>query len=858
MRSLASRPWQALSGFAPFFLLVFSVALLGGCGSGNSASSPSSSGGTGGTGGAGGTAGTGPTDAGGPTGPAAGVLRVNIGGLPNGQKALVVVRGANLQRELTASTDVPLPPGDYTVEAVAVVDGNTQQNIGFAPEQDTQQVTLAKGSGATVDVTYKELAPQISAATKVAGTDTAAALSSVTTDANGQSTLTFSKATSETSAWKAGDIVVFGTTQQTPNGLFGKVVSSDGTTVVIEPTSLDSVLQQGVLSYNQSFSAADVLGSTKIDSGTLISPACATLTASLPATKGAATVALKVTGTLCFSPSVTFKAWIDWKFHKHAYFDVGAGVSSNLSVEGAATVGISADYPILSVNLPRFTVWTGPVPWVMFPKLVIKVGASGEVTAGVTAGIGASASAHGGFSYDNGSFSGHKSHSESFTTQWPTPVATAQLKGYGGPELSVLVDDLAGPFFNLEGYLSYDVNFTQQPLWKLHAGFDLNAGLTTNKLIGKSWSANLYNYDKVIAQSTDTPPVGAATRTMAGAGTDTNLALGPNSTVYAAVGNDIRAIDMSSTPPKQLWAYTGSNFMFGVLRAADGNIYATDFYGKVYALTANGTERWTSTAVAGRNLASPSANTLYVSTDTGVASLSTADGSVVWNKTLGGQAWNVAVAKDGTIYAPHDNALTALTPAGVVKWNASWTPQTSGGAAIGPDGTVYTVSDNVPGATTAIAVLAVAPNGQPRWGNVPLTSDASSDPSVGPDGTIYLCGTNPDASAVALDPATGDIKWKLGLGENCNASPTVGADGKLYLLTGDKIQALDAKTGHVIWTNKTLDGGGSPWGSPLFLPGGMAVGANEGGLYVFNTNTSLATSGWPRTGGTDESTGVQQ
>ena len=858
MSVLTAAGRRVLTRALPLFFALSLFALLAGCGSGSSASTPGSTGGAAGAGGAGGTGGAGPSDAGGPPGPAAGVLRVNVQGLPNGVKALVVVQGTDLQRELTASADVPLPPGDYTVNAVAVVDGNTPQNTGFAPEQDTQQVTLAKGAGATVDVSYKELATKISAATKVAGTDTAAALASVTKDTSGQSTLTFSKATSETSAWKAGDIVVFGETPQTPNGLFGKVVSSDGTTVVIEPTSLDSVLQQGVLSYNQSFSAADVLGSSKIDSGTLISPACASLTASLPATKGGATVALKVTGTLCFSPSVTFKAWLDWKSQKHAYFDVGAGVSSNLNVEGTASVGISGDYPILSVKLPKFTVWTGPVPWVIFPELVIKVGASGTVTAGVTAGIGASAYAHGGFSYDNGSFSGHKSHSESFTTQWPTPVATAQLKGYGGPQLTVLVDDVAGPFFNLEGYLKYDVNLLSQPLWVLHAGFDLNAGLTTNDLIGQTWTANLYNYDKVLAQSTDTPPVGAATNTNASAGADTNLALGPNGTVYAAVGNDIRAIEVSSTPTKQLWAYTGSNFMFGVLKAADGNIYATDFYGKVYALTANGTERWTSTAVAGRNLASPNANTLYVSTDTGVASLSTTDGSVVWNKTLGGQAWNVAVAKDGTIYAPHDNAVTALTPAGAVKWNVPWTPQTSGGAAIGPDGTVYTVSDNVPGATTAIAVLAVAPNGQPRWGNVPLYSDASSDPSVGPDGTIYLCGTAPDTSAVALDPGSGDVKWKLGLGENCKAAPTVGADGKLYVLTGDKIRALDAKTGQILWTNKTLDGGGSPWGSPLFLPNGKAVGANEGGLYVFNTNTSLATSGWPRTGGTSESTGVQQ
>ena len=83
------------------------------------------------------------------------------------------------------------------------------------------------------------------------------------------------------------------------------------------------------------------------------------------------------------------------------------------------------------------------------------------------------------------------------------------MKGYGGPELSLLVDKVAGPFVSLHGYVQFDVDFLQQPLWKLHAGVELAGGLATAKLLDIQYTVPFFTFDKIIAQSTDTPPVGA-------------------------------------------------------------------------------------------------------------------------------------------------------------------------------------------------------------------------------------------------------------------------------------------------------------------------------------------------------------
>ncbi len=772
-------------------------------------------------------------------GPAPGVLRVLITGLPERQSAFVVISAPGVERKLTTSADVPLAPGDYTVFAAAVTDADKTDGTGFAPDEESQPVTVTADAGATVDIPYALVTPQIAPETHVAGPETAASLASLTRDAEDGATLVFAHPTAETTGWKVGDLVVFGDTPTTPDGFFGRVATTDGTTVTTTAASLQEMIQQGVIDYTKSFSPSDIVKVTALDSGLAGDVRiCNSLTASLPAKKGATSVALTVGGDICFTPTIKLKAHFSLTHLPDIYFDVGAGMTGSLDVTGAATIAIDDAVPILDVSLATFDIQLGPIPLVIKPEISISVGASGEVTASVTAGITSAVDAYGGFSF-NGKhkrFDAFSGHSESFGFQQPTPQATATLRGYGGPQLTLLIYGLAGPFINLEGYTQLDVDLLNSPL---HGGFDLNAGISSTKLLKLEYSVQLFEYDKVLATAPDPPPFGSRVALVTSSPSATNLAVDPSDTLYVATGDDVRALTPEGATA---WTYTGTGVMEHVARAADGTLFAADFNGGVYALTSAGTEKWTTTLTPQvRGIATPAANLLYVSTGNAVASMNTANGNVVWSTDLGDAPLSISVGKDGTIYAPTGSGLVALAPSGSVKWTAASAQAEEGGAAIADDGTIYTqVNDG--------ALAAVRPDGSLKWKRTVLTSDQPSGPVVGADGSIYLCGTDPGAALVALEPTSGDTKWRYALSDSCKGPPAMGADGNLYLATADNLRVLRASDGKLLWHASIPGGVGAPTGSPLFLSSKNVVAVNTGGLGIYYAGTTLATNGWPRDG----------
>ena len=776
-----------------------------------------------------------------------GVLRVRIAGLPAGTSARVVVTGPNeLEKKVSVDTDLPLPPGTYDVRAAAVGDGTVPNADGYRPKAVIQSVTIAPGAGQIAHVEYEKVATKISADAKMVDAQTAAAITNLTRDASGNATLTLGSATTQSMSWKAGDIVVVGQTAATPGGFFGRVVSSDGKTIVTSPATMQDVVEEGVFVFSRSFGSEDVKGVTALDSGVSAATVCNTLSASLPASKGAASLALTTTGNLCFTADMNLSLSFSGKLLPDVYFRADAGITSSLTVEGAATIGIGIEIPIFDIDLGHYTIWTGAIPWVITPELAIVIGANGEVTAGVRAGFTASASAYGGFTYDSHSkaFSPFSGKSTSFGVIWPEPFATATVKGYGGPQLTLLVDEVAGPFVSLQGYVQFDVDFLNNPLWQLHAGIDLSGGLATSKLLDFQYSVPLFNYDKVIAQSTDTPPVGAKVGTQKTSPSDQGIAVGPDDTFYVATGNSVRAHKTLGAP---LWTYTGTGFMEDVVRGPDGVIYADDFDGVVYALNATGTEKWKIPAVAGGHGISLSGTTLYLATTHSVVALSTTDGAQLWQAELGAQVWKTAIAKDGYVYANTTAALAKLDPTanGNVVWSTPLGTVT-GGVAIAADGTLYTTIFDGP-----VKVVAVRPDGTVKWSKAALYADSVSAPSVGPDGAIYLCGTFPDPSVVSLEPVSGTKRWGYRQNENCTAAPTISNDGKVYAVNEKSLRAFSAADGSVLFAQSTA-AGSSPRGSPNFLSTGDVVAANQGGVVVIHAGGGLATSGWPR-GGFDAS-----
>jgi hypothetical protein len=456
-------------------------------------------------------------------------------------------------------------------------------------------------------------------------------------------------------------------------------------------------------------------------------------------------------------------------------------------------------------------------------------------------------SAYGGFSYDShsGNFSPFKGKSTSWSPIWPEPTATATLKAYAGPEFTLLIDELAGPEITLYGYAQFDVDFLRQPLWQLHAGVDLAAGISTNKLFDIDYTVPLYNYDVIIAQSTDTPPVAAKVSTLKTTPSDQGVVVAPDDTMYIASSKNVVARKVTGNP---LWTYAANDYVELLARGANGTIYAADFTGGVYAINANGTEKWKIAALGGiaEGLALNGTN-LYVSNQNGIYPIDATTGAVGTMKNLGEGVWGVTVGKDGTVYAATSQHVTALdaTLANVL-WSRFTGPVVGGAPAIGPDGTLYVGAGNGVGGVDLIAVNA---DGTLKFGSPGFAADAVGPVTVGPDKTVYLCGTNPAPYLVAFDGVTGDKKWVLNHADNCKSAPLLSNDGKAYFVTDRTLRAVQTSNGQVLWAVSLPSPYGSPTGSPNFLSTGDIVAGNQGGTFVYHAGGNIAASGWPRAGG---------
>ena len=100
---------------------------------------------------------------------------------------------------------------------------------------------------------------------------------------------------------------------------------------------------------------------------------------------------------------------------------------------------------------------------------------------------------------------------------------------------------------------------------------------------------------------------------------------------------------------------------------------------------------------------------------------------------------------------------------------------------------------------------------------------------------VYVATLTHDV--IALDPQTGQQRWKLALDNAMMGSPTLGGDGVLYVGTlSGKLYAINAAEGSQIWQT-TLDG--SIWSAPAIDGKTLYIGTSNGTagkFYALNTS----------------------
>ena len=260
------------------------------------------------------------------------------------------------------------------------------------------------------------------------------------------------------------------------------------------------------------------------------------------------------------------------------------------------------------------------------------------------------------------------------------------------------------------------------------------------------------------------------------------------------------------------------------------------------------------------------------------------DGTLKWRDWGAQSTTNLyfgtpAIASDGTVYtvhystfAPYGQVLRALHPDGSVKWDvvSMGNYPITGSPSIAADGTVYLgIRDDLSlsGAANA-ALLAFSSTGTLKWAFPALDFDIRQQPSIDTDGTVYF-GTKGDKGYVfALNP-DGTQKWRYattdpvgcpGCGNDVYNTPTIGADGIIYVANELNVLYAFNPDGSIKWTETGLPGSAAGESSAAIAPDGTLYLGKIYGAFVAVQTESLglsATAQWPRFHRTNDSAGAQ-
>ncbi len=357
-------------------------------------------------------------------------------------------------------------------------------------------------------------------------------------------------------------------------------------------------------------------------------------------------------------------------------------------------------------------------------------------------------------------------------------------------------------------------------------------------------------------------------------------AVGDDGTVYFGTG-------MSSMMPGTLyaltssgaikWSYNAGAALYSPVIGPDGTVYVQDARDVVYALSPAGALKWYYNDyqsfyfrdVGQRNPAIGADGTIYVASD-GLYALDPATGHRLWHfihprySSRDCRASPV-IGQDGTIYVViGEDMLFAVSPAGSMRWvfafDNEWEMSFTS-PAIDQNGVIYLATEGKPSGADFSMVYAVNPQGSLRW-KYPVEGGrfVRASPTVAADGGIYIAtksaGTDRPAKLIKLSPA-GQWLWDYTIErvhetpDDSYSSPSIGADGLIYFGAETGYLYVLNPNGTLSWKFKLRDA--INWSSPAIAPDGtLYIGAmcgpNYGGRMYAVKTTSLgyAPTPWPR------------
>ena len=324
-------------------------------------------------------------------------------------------------------------------------------------------------------------------------------MSALRTVAADMSTLTFAGETAQLGRVQPGDVLLAAPDATFPGGICRKVtgLAEQGGKVVVTTAqaTLADVIDEGEVAFSQRITGAD------LSQAGVTQPGVRLLTEVPPPGLFPASLRGDVTNGFGFSLSTTVadiaevegsvwldpQAYVDWDIGwtgvESASYTQTLTTTTDLTVSLKKSLDKEIKQTIYKQTLAVITIMAGPVPVVVTPEFEVYVGASGEVTAGVTAGMSLTTEASLGIAYDDeDDWSKTTSFTYEITPQPPQLFGSLELKGFAGAGLSFKIYAVAGPEAKIEPYVSLTAATNETPWWTLKGGVDTEIGFKVEAL----------------------------------------------------------------------------------------------------------------------------------------------------------------------------------------------------------------------------------------------------------------------------------------------------------------------------------------------------------------------------------------
>lgn len=215
-------------------------------------------------------------------------------------------------------------------------------------------------------------------------------------------------------------------------------------------------------------------------------------------------------GSISFTLGLTLE--VETKYFSLERVKMGAAVSQEADLTFSTTLpALEFDKEIVVADLYFGAFAVGPV--VITPNLELLIGANGELQAQVSMNVTESMSVSAGAIYQNGSWVPYSDFSSNWDFQPPTLSASARVKAYTGPRLNLMIYGVAGPYVQVDGYVELEADVNKTPWWELYVGLEAFLGIkgeipilgTTYKLFNYQ-SGDLLDYRERLAEAETDPP----------------------------------------------------------------------------------------------------------------------------------------------------------------------------------------------------------------------------------------------------------------------------------------------------------------------------------------------------------------